>query len=292
MYSDDTEEGWKQSTTFKKAFSMDVDIEFLGTFDTVGSVGIIPRYLPFVKSNTHVRYFRHALSLDERRVRFKPNLWTRPSPEEHARGVQKGDMPRSEPNRPPLDHKRTKSQHDLKKQHARELERRYSATDEPTNVEEVWFAGCHCDVGGGSVVNGTRNALARIPLRWMIRQCFALKTGIMFHTSFFKDIGLDINTLYPHVKPRPPPLQLSDLTPTRRAALYGSVKQHDVGDGIGVLLPEAQDFVNEEEEDLRDALSPIYDQLLLNKGWWVLEVRVDRVFTVFTVIFTFTHWMA
>ena len=36
--------------------------------DTVNSVGIIPRTLPFTKTNDNIRYFRHALSLDERRV--------------------------------------------------------------------------------------------------------------------------------------------------------------------------------------------------------------------------------
>ena len=30
-------------------------------------------------------------------------------------------------------------------------------------------------------------------------------------------------------------------------------------------------FESEEEEDLFDALSPIYDQLKLAKPWWVLE---------------------
>ena len=41
--------------------------------DTVCSVGIIPRRLPFVGSNTAIRTFRHALSLDERRAKFKAN---------------------------------------------------------------------------------------------------------------------------------------------------------------------------------------------------------------------------
>lgn len=36
--------------------------------DTVSSVGVIPRRLPFTKANDNIRYFRHALSLDERRV--------------------------------------------------------------------------------------------------------------------------------------------------------------------------------------------------------------------------------
>jgi hypothetical protein len=32
MYSKDNEIGWQQSTAFKKAFSVDVDIEFLGVW--------------------------------------------------------------------------------------------------------------------------------------------------------------------------------------------------------------------------------------------------------------------
>ena len=32
MYSRDDETGWKQSTTFKKAFSIDVEIEFVGVW--------------------------------------------------------------------------------------------------------------------------------------------------------------------------------------------------------------------------------------------------------------------
>lgn len=34
-----------------------------------------------------------------------------------------------------------------------------------TNVREVWFAGCHADVGGGAVKNCERHMLSRIPLR-------------------------------------------------------------------------------------------------------------------------------
>jgi uncharacterized protein (DUF2235 family) len=36
--------------------------------DTVASVGVIPRSLPFVSTNNNIRFFRHALALDERRV--------------------------------------------------------------------------------------------------------------------------------------------------------------------------------------------------------------------------------
>jgi len=58
--------------------------------DTVGSVGVIPKRLPFTTFNTHVKHFRQALALDEHRVRFKPNFFNRPTPEEVALGLKWG----------------------------------------------------------------------------------------------------------------------------------------------------------------------------------------------------------
>ena len=52
----------------------------------------------------------------------------------------------------------------------------------------------------------TRHTLARIPLRWMIRQCFLTGTGIQFHTDLLRTVGLDPVALYPFVQPRPPPV--------------------------------------------------------------------------------------
>jgi hypothetical protein len=36
------------------------------------------------------------------------------------------------------------------------------------------------DVGGGSVRNFTRHSLARVPLRWMVREIFKANPGILF----------------------------------------------------------------------------------------------------------------
>ena len=47
----------------------------------MNSVGLIrPIRLRFTANNDIVRVFRHALALDEHRVRFKPNLWGKPKP--------------------------------------------------------------------------------------------------------------------------------------------------------------------------------------------------------------------
>ncbi|KAH7926859.1 hypothetical protein BV22DRAFT_1086180 [Leucogyrophana mollusca] len=282
MYCSDDELSWKQSVAFKKAFSINVEIEFLGVWDTVSSVGMFPRRLPFTKAADNIRYFRQALSLDEHRVRFKPSVWKPPSDKEAQLGVKRHEMPRS-----------------VKKHREGtmpEFERQYSTGAMTTDVEEVWFAGCHCDIGGGSVPNGTRNSLARIPLRWMIRQCFIANTGILFHREMFKQIGMDPDSVYPYVKrrppalfqdpriagPRPPPGEpmpgLDEKTPRPSGTHPIPVPKPRVvkDDPTVVVYSDGGDFVSEEHEDLADVLSPIYDQLTLSKGWWLLELLPQK----------------
>ncbi|PIL31278.1 hypothetical protein GSI_05976 [Ganoderma sinense ZZ0214-1] len=120
-----------------------------------------------------------------------------------------------------------------------------------TDVQEVWFAGSHCDVGGCAVPKDTPHSLGRISLRWMVRECFRADTGIQFRADKLRDIGLDPASLYPVVKDRPRPLQprschLTTLAPP---------------------VPPA----SEEEHDVRDALSPMHDQwAAFSLLWWVL----------------------
>ncbi|OAX37702.1 hypothetical protein K503DRAFT_857190 [Rhizopogon vinicolor AM-OR11-026] len=219
MYSRDDPQGWDESNAFKKAFSIDVKIEFVGIWDTVSAVGLIPRRLPFTHANDSIKYFRHALSLDERRVRFKPSTSERPNEKDRCR-----------------------VKHDV---------------GEGNDVEEVWFAGCHCDVGGGSVKNDTRNSLARIPLRWMIRECFKAELGILFRQDTFKEIGMDPARLYPRVLERPDILYHSPYPSTQRSPdLMGQGPK--TGSNSASIY---SDFLSEELEDVADAISPMYDQL-------------------------------
>ncbi|KAF5348457.1 hypothetical protein D9756_009559 [Leucocoprinus leucothites] len=257
--------GWQQSNSFKKTFSINVKIDFLGVWDTVDSVGIIPRRLPFTTSNTCVRVFRHALALDERRAKFKQNTWNRPSKQEaHL----------AETDRPDHEHHGNHQGHSGNSKHKQmDLERHYSEIySTPTDVEEVWFAGCHCDVGGGSVTNGIRPNLARIPLRWMIRQTFLTETGIMFSAQGLRKLGFDLDpTTYHPILKRPPALQLPSNTylqpipPAEKLSLeeYDAKVKADA---------EAEANLSEQEIDLKDALSPVYDQLKLKLFWWILEL--------------------
>lgn len=76
MYIRTDKVGFKESAGFKASFCREVEIEFMGVWDTVSSVGLIfPRHLPFTKSNPIVKTFLHVVSLDKRRAKFKDHLW-------------------------------------------------------------------------------------------------------------------------------------------------------------------------------------------------------------------------
>ncbi|QRV98491.1 choline transport protein [Ceratobasidium sp. AG-Ba] len=58
-------------------------------------------------------------------------------------------------------------------------------------VLEVWFKGGHTDIGGGAVpkrncASDNQSLLSNIALRWMVRQCFAVDTGIVFDHRMLK----------------------------------------------------------------------------------------------------------
>ncbi|KAJ3812985.1 hypothetical protein F5876DRAFT_63523 [Lentinula aff. lateritia] len=268
MYTREDELGWKQSNAFKQAFSINADIEFVGVWDTVNSVGIIPKRLPFTSSNTIVRTFRHAVSLDERRAKFKANLWNRPNAHEETLGIASAKV----------HHPKKKVSHKVSHKHSlREMEVEYDKDhSKATDVDEVWFAGCHCDIGGGSVSNDTTINLARIPLRWMIRECFKTKTGIMFDRDGLRGLGLDPDALYPDVLPRPPPLPVGNAR-IQDIPTEGSVSQIQKDSALknfsgGTSEVSGALVQTEEELELKDALSPIYDQLSLAWFWWILEI--------------------
>ncbi len=81
-----TREGnrWKVAARFRKYFPRqwarergDRRIHFVGVWDTVKSVGLFRRslVLPYTRDMKAVAHGRHAVSLDERRTKYRPNLW-------------------------------------------------------------------------------------------------------------------------------------------------------------------------------------------------------------------------
>lgn len=103
----------------------------------MASVGLIPRYLPFIHENTGIRYLRHALALDERRVKFYPQFCVEPGKKrrEEAEPVERTHHLRGLLRKIP-DRATTlvKAYEDL-------VNTRQSI-DQPDALE-VWFAGVH-----------------------------------------------------------------------------------------------------------------------------------------------------
>ncbi|KAG8953627.1 hypothetical protein FRC04_001831 [Tulasnella sp. 424] len=147
------------SRNFLKTFSRRVEVEFVGIWDTVSSVGLVPHGLPNTKTNRIVKHVRHALALDERRARFEASYWN-PGPTSQ-------DVIADDKN----------SQRGLK-------------NDERT-VEEVWFAGGHGDVGGGWEGLRQGSQLSRIPLRWMIREAKKCTAAIVWNEKALRTFRVD-----------------------------------------------------------------------------------------------------
>jgi hypothetical protein len=120
--------------------------------------------LPFANGSKTVTFFRQALALDERRARFVPEYWRMPDGEinirseiddlERARG-QHGDED-------PVDLEELKSR--LKQEYPREAN--LSGGRPVLKQKEVWFMGCHSDVGGGNDFNW-ESSLSHVPFRWV-----------------------------------------------------------------------------------------------------------------------------
>jgi hypothetical protein len=108
----------------------------------------------------------------------------------------------------------------------------------------------------------------------MIRECFRVNTEIQFHRESFKSIGLDPATLYPFVTPRSEPLKpfSSTVTELRASAHKAEATEATLTDEAQASPMAASTFQSEEEEELADAISPIYDELKLARGWWILEI--------------------
>ncbi len=116
-------------------------VNFLGVWDTVKSYGgLKPVILPHLRHNPDVAHVRHALAIEERRAWFKPTTWGLLDLDE------KGAMTRIDPTQ-------------------------YVDQD----VVEVWFTGCHSDVGGG----GDETATTRVALRWMLAEAASVESPLL-----------------------------------------------------------------------------------------------------------------
>lgn len=144
------------------------------------------------------------------------------------------------------------------------------------SVEEVWFAGCHSDVGGqyltlkhklvsvipttpstgGTVADDCRYSLADIPLRWMVKQVVLSQCGILFDHAALRTADIDISTIV-FTDPHQP--TVSDFWKEPKVSKH--LPTESGHENAAELWPTDQ-----------DVLTDSHDSLKLTKAWWMLEV--------------------
>ncbi|PYH91834.1 sporulation associated protein [Aspergillus ellipticus CBS 707.79] len=147
-------------------------VHFLGLFDTVNSVALLNSKLfntDLEETQPAPRIMRHAVSLDERRIKFQPVLFSQL--QAHGGFCRVSTWVDRE---------------------EREFQITHGIAPEPpsrTSFEEVYFCGDHSDVGGGwpCEPGSKRWVASQIPLMWMVEE--AIDAGLTFDPKQLNELG-------------------------------------------------------------------------------------------------------
>ncbi|KAM0433904.1 hypothetical protein ACHAPT_003847 [Fusarium lateritium] len=215
---------------FRETFSRPVGrIRFLGLFDTVNSV---PRFetawmqrskFPYT-ARSSAKVIRHAVSIDERRAKFRQDLMYQDLPDRHhdkhhhfgqmlddLRENAQGDDRGRRGSQLAEERKRKGSTYTPYRARSKSCQRgrsnqrcdaetlsnlsglplsevNYVDEDESgQDIDEVWFSGGHADVGGGWEMLENTKSTSHIPLAWMVRE--AQKAGLPFDAEKVSEMG-------------------------------------------------------------------------------------------------------
>ncbi|KAI1350944.1 hypothetical protein F5Y01DRAFT_284202 [Xylaria sp. FL0043] len=213
---------------FRETFSRPVKrIRFLGLFDTVNSVPRFETAwmqrskFPYT-ARSSAKVIRHCVSIDERRAKFRQDLIYQKPPENRRRHHhmlhdihEKYRARRPSVSMPDNTARGRRSTlappaESAFRSHSRSASRAtrsttdgqgqagdarsdiscidYDSDDDEQDIDEIWFAGGHGDVGGGwEILPGSKSA-SHVPLVYMIRQ--AEKAGLRFDPEKLIDMGL------------------------------------------------------------------------------------------------------
>ena len=330
---------------FRETFSRPVGrIQFLGLFDTVNSV---PRFetawmqrskFPYTAKSS-AKVIRHAVSIDERRAKFRQDLMYQSHP--HKRQHRHHHLPDLHEIRRSISRRRSEddSNHKpkiaermpkldtgepeglaergrqpsgdghlkpkpLKKRQSQKWDpeagryRPYRARsrscqgreraasdngstlsgfgvneaaddddDESQDIDEVWFAGGHGDVGGGWEALDNRKSTSHVPLVWMVRE--AINAGLPFDPDKVAELKCGVRT------------ELRKLATQKKKGTSSAIPDIRVQDGVDTSSPiwekSRTDLVDDDPECFHEQLnqaftSPIHDSLLYGGGLTFLQV--------------------
>ncbi|KAH9178544.1 hypothetical protein EDB89DRAFT_2063507 [Lactarius sanguifluus] len=232
---------------FKETFCRNVPIDFAKTTnwtnrDTVASTGINGP-LPFAGVNTTIRVFRHALALDEHRVNFIADYYHRDSKKVTASGLSPSS--------------KEEQVSDVQGNESKIIPPQMDEVFKKPDVREVWFVGCHADVGGG-VKKNEEKALSDIPLRWMVREIVKAGVKVIFDGKALKVLDIPVSMIMSQPTTDDPQPQ----HPETNGALINRKK----GNGYrNQISPEHYSL------DVEDVKATISDQLVKVPAWRLLE---------------------
>ena len=257
----------------------------------MASIGLLSSpTLPFTSSET-IKFFRHAISLDEHRSKYNVELW--------------------QPIRESLCPDSTRTENDIE------------------GVIEMWFAGVHSgtfdfthlrlkqcefqltystsllisDVGGSSVKDIEAYSLGHITFRWMMQEIDRTGCGILFNYHTIRDLGVPLDCVPPPSTKQGPIAAglhsiISELAPDSKDYSSSSSSQrpsphknagflsflhtlkHNVKTSTRKGNIQAKETLPDQASkpcadlDAIDVLEPIYDQLVANPLWWLLQTPV------------------
>ncbi|KAJ5923093.1 hypothetical protein N7516_010796 [Penicillium verrucosum] len=148
-------------------------VQFLGMFDAVNSIA---DFEVNADGGTSSKIVRHAVSIDERRIKFRPVLlhshkdkWVRKTPSDEkkpGKGTSTNYLKHTlgPPVLPEIPNVSVPS----KKQ---EIEVDDDDDEDTQDIEEMWFPGGHADIGGGWNLGSNETwPLTHAPLVWMVQE--------------------------------------------------------------------------------------------------------------------------
>ncbi|KAH3667165.1 hypothetical protein OGAPHI_002814 [Ogataea philodendri] len=191
---------WTNSSAnvFKKTFCREkVDIKFMGLWDSVNSCGIIrDRLFPYASVTHHVEHVRHAVSIDERRAKFKQNLFI---PHSYLPSLFTLNCVDEDDHQLDDDFgtdELTESSHLLPVE-ADYVNRTNAYASRlvasPNDLVELWFPGDHSDVGGGWINDLDGHSVANLPFRWILAS--AIELGVLFKRNSVHEFATKFSSL-------------------------------------------------------------------------------------------------